>query len=111
MSLRDLMEEDLDSVLFDPEDGFSEAVTYNGNSIYALPEIGLSLQKGNSINTDGTSDRAVFGIRTADVSTPKAGDVVVHNGKTWRFVRLISTEAGMSRAEFASNMSPHNARR
>ncbi len=111
MSLRELMEEDLDTVFFDPDDGNPEAATYNSIAVNVLPEIGRTLQNGNAIEQVGTSDRAIFGVRIADVAEPKANDVIIHKGKTWRFARLVSSEAGLHRIECVSNMNPHNLRR
>jgi hypothetical protein len=107
MNLNDLIKEDLDDVFFDPKNGICEPATYNGIALDVLPEIGAELQGGNTINSDGFSDRAIFGVKVSDVPSPSGKDIIVHAGKTWYVVRLLKTDAVMHKLECIGSVSPH----
>jgi len=103
---RELMAADLQDI-FLAEGGPGESATYNGTTIMVLPEIGQTLQSGNNVNSEGSSDRAVFGVAVTDVSLPAANDKIVHSGKTWTVARILSTDSAMHRVECSANFSPY----
>lgn len=105
MSLKDVMA--ADAAIFFNSNEFAEAATYNGVQIDVVPEIGAELQDGNAVEKEGSADRAIFWVKKSDVSSPKAGDVIVFESKTWRVVRLISTDAVMHSVECVGRISPH----
>ena len=47
-----------DAAIFFNPDEFGESATYNGDPITVIPEIGATLQVGNTIDTDGSADPA-----------------------------------------------------
>ena len=96
-----------DADVFFNQDEFADPATYNGDSIKIVPEIGLTLQSGDTIQSNGSSDRAVFYIKTTDVSDPAGGDLISHKGKNWEVVRLIESDETTHSVECVSNVSPH----
>lgn len=70
-----------------------ETISYNGTTIYATPEIGATLDKNTGIDAAVLADLAVFTVSETDVPTPKAGDVIVHNGKTYKMNRIQSYDS------------------
>lgn len=65
-----------------------EKITYNGVTIYATPEIGATLDKNTGNDAAALADMAVFTVSEIDVPTPRAGDLIVHNGKTYKMNRI-----------------------
>ena len=65
-----------------------ETITYNGVTIYATPEIGATLDKNTGNDAAALADMAVFTVSEIDVPTPRAGDLIVHNGKTYKMNRI-----------------------
>jgi len=96
MSLKTQMAADISAVFFNASE-FAETVTYNGTSITAIPEIGESNQKGNEYSSDGSSDRAEFCVKVANVADPVPGDVIVYSGKSWTVARVLESDANMHR--------------
>lgn len=91
-------------------DEFAETVTYNGNTIIAVPEIGESNAKGNTFDTGGKSDQAYFWVKVADVATPSPGDAIEFAGTTWIVSRAVESDGAAHRLECAANESPFSMR-
>lgn len=70
-----------------------ETISYNGTTICATPEIGATLDKNTGIDAAALADLAVFTVSEVDVPAPKAGDVIVHNGKTYKMNRIQSYDS------------------
>lgn len=105
MSLKTQIE--ADSTVFFNADDFAEAVLYNGQAVVAVPELGATLQRGNTIDSDGVSDRALFWLKVSDVAEPEPGDEVTHNNKTWTVLRLVESDSASHCVECVGQVSPY----
>ena len=65
-----------------------ETITYNGTTIYANNEIGATLDKNTGTDAATLADLAVFTVSEIDVPAPIAGDVIVHNAKSYKVSRI-----------------------
>lgn len=86
---------------------FAEPATYNGANIDVIPEIGQTLQPGNTVDSDGTSSRALFWVKAADVSAPDSGDLIVYDGKEWQVVRVAESDGAAHCLECIGDVSPY----
>lgn len=105
MNFKDQMA--VDAAVFFNAAEFGEAATYNGDPVTVVPEIGATLQPGNTIDTDGSSDRALFWVKAADVASPESGDVIEHNAKTWDVIRIVATDSAAHCLECIGARSPY----
>ncbi|MCX7779615.1 MAG: hypothetical protein N2491_01715 [Negativicutes bacterium] len=104
MGLKDQILADTTAV-FLSQDEFAEVIQYNEANIVAIPEIGASNIKGNTISSEGSADRAQFWIAVSDVQQPAAGDIIVHKGKRWEVLRVIESDLAMQQVECIANES------
>lgn len=104
MSLKDVMAADASAVFLSIYE-FADTITYNGSSILAVPEIGESNKKGNEYSDEGSASRAEFSVSAADVPTPDAGDIIVHNSRTWTVARVLESDDAMHRLLCTSDHS------
>ena len=103
MTLKDVMESDIDDVFLNPDE-FAEEIQYNGHTILAIPEFGDTNEKGNTFSSEGSADRAFFSVSSNLVPDPLSGDEIIHGGKTWEVVRY-TPASGMNRIECIANES------
>lgn len=96
-----------DAAVFFNAGEFAESATYNGTSIEVIPEIGQTLQPGNTVDSDGTSARALFWVKAADVAAPDSGDMIVHDGKEWQVVRIAESDGTVHYLECIGDVSPY----
>ena len=97
-----------DSAIFFNLAEHGETITYNGVSIPAVVEPGVSMTRGNAFETmDGTSSSGVAWIRTSDVESPVTGDsVILGNGTRWEVVRILATNGGVHKLEIMGSENP-----
>ena len=97
-----------DSAIFFNLAEHGEAITYNGASIPAVVEPGVSMTKGNAFETmDGVSSSGIAWIRMSDVESPATGDsVVLGNGTRWEVVRILATNGGVHQLEIMGSENP-----
>lgn len=103
-----------DADLFFNADELAEVITYNDKEIKAIVNIGDSLQQGNSVandRKDGYSSSAFFEVKISDIPNPVANDKIVHNGTTWKFVRIVGSDLISHQIECISQYSPHAMRK
>lgn len=105
MNFKDQMAADA-AVFFNAAE-FGEAATYNGDPVTVVPEIGATLQPGNTVEPDGSSDRAIFWVKVADVASPESGDVIEHNTKSWDVIRIVATDSAAHCVECIGARSPY----
>jgi len=99
-----------DAAIFFNLNEFGEAATYNGSTVTVIPEIGATLQNGNTIDTTGFSNRAVFCVPVASVPHPSGTDTIIHAGKTWYVVRVLESDSVSHRIECVGTVAPHRLR-
>ena len=97
-----------DSAIFFNLAEHGETITYNGASIPAVVEPGVSMTRGNVFETmEGTSSSGVAWIRMNDVESPVTGDsVILGNGTRWEVVRILATNGGVHQLEIMGSENP-----
>lgn len=111
MNFKEQLAADVSAVFFNPDE-FAESVTYRSGyagavqSILAIPEIGEDNVQGNTFASDGSSARAFFWLRAADVPQPEPPDVIVHAGVEWNVARISESAEGMHKVECVGSESP-----
>ena len=99
MTLRDQYEADR-SLWLGSELPWVQSVTYNGTTVSA------SFQIKTEELTDGRRESADLIVSAADVSAPAYRDAVVFSGKTWRVLRIISSDSYSHRLELLRDEAP-----
>lgn len=102
-NLKDLLNEDVDSVFFDNTE-FAETATYNGVAVSVIANVGGLLSRNPNV-TDHSYENSSFTVRKLDVSKPKSGDVIVYNGKSYAYEAIEAETTGTFRLRFAANNS------
>ncbi len=104
MTLKTDMAEALDDLFTDEE--FGEQIIYKGVPIQALVDRGLDPDdKGGAV-----VDRAVIEVQRANVAAPVYLDPVVFDSKSWRVMRVLSSDFQGHRIELTSNERPKTKR-
>ena len=63
----------------------AEDVTYNGNTVKAIPEIGADLAKLDIYDVDALAGISLFEVFAADLTDkPTAGDSIIYKGQTYK---------------------------
>lgn len=88
-----------------------ETITYNGTTIYANNEIGATLDKNTGTDAAALADLAVFTVSEIDVPAPIAGDVIVHNGKSYKMNRIQSYDSMAGKWVLDCVANPRGGRR
>lgn len=84
-----------------------EDIKYNGTTITGFPEIGATLDKiGSLADADQLADLALVGVFAKDVPSPKSGDEIIYNDKTYlvKNVQLYDSLAGTWLLNVVSNV-------
>ena len=106
-----------DAAIFFNTDECGDPITYICNnishSIVAVADIGMSNQKGNEIvmrEGEGSAARASFEVSAVDIPDPEPEDLIIHKGKTWRVVRMLSTDGIIHNLMAIADESPFPVR-
>ena len=91
-----------DAAIFFNQNEFAEPATYNGKAIFVIPEIGEGQNRGEP---DQRRDMAYFEILKTDISYPKQGDVLVHDGIEWEFAEIAAIDPMSYTVKFYANES------
>lgn len=86
-------------------DSFGEEIDYDGMKILAIPEIGNTWQKGGPVTSEGVTGSAFFSVWAKDVPDPSPDDLIIYEGKTYDFLRIVETDQVIHKIECTFNES------